>query len=733
MGELPSEPLRRNASETSVPAFRPTFSTLQNPNPGTERQPCRQEIAILKAGVVLLPTASSSSSGPTGAKNSYTLTMQAELMRLGFAMDEELYLRVSSLDEAQVIALYDDVIPLLARLVLADKEWSPMYPNFPEQVMAASDGELFWNAITHYWTFGQWRPEYPKNARPPKFEKTKFRQLEAGSETELLRVFTQLLGSNASISDHDRTILKWFVTNYGDELRSHLPKSIPFKEQLCFFAAAILESGDHGLAAEVCKTATDVLRVYTGLSGGDVSLATNTKFKSLPRGQRRTLVAILERVAKPEDLSRNLERWKRAFHSLHVGEFRKTAPCLNEMARQVREGKIRTFAGMVESALANRDIESLVKLLGSRPGELARRLDHLLRTFPCDRGTDLIRIFLERAPQVSSRLLLQLLTHFRTRGTPTERRVVFPKGNVGKSRILLKQLPALPASHVEALCSGIEKVLRDLYATREPLGKVWIDPYLKKCPVPLSLRSASEGLVTVARGTRMPISDKSTLRMFVWWIGRDVDLSCTLYDKDLQELDHISYTNLRIKGINCCHSGDITNAPGPKGAAEFIDIDIESARARKVRYIALVALDFTGVTFEKIEACHVGWMTRDHPDANEIYDPKTVEQKIDLRSPTRVAVPAVFDLEKREAIWLDLTAKSGNTRNNNVESNSATLVDLITAALSLEDKPNLHSLFTLHAQTRGELVEEREQADTVFAFDTGITPFHTAKILSDFI
>lgn len=683
--------------------------------------------------MILLPPAAATDAPGKRQASPAALAMQAEFMRFGFSMDESLYGRISELDDKTAVELYDEIVPLLARMALGDRQWLPMYPNFPRQVMEASDCELFLNAITHYWTWGEWRPEYSKETRLPKFEETKFRPLSAGDDADLMRVFTQLLGSKASISDHDRSILRWFVENYGLELRDHLPASIPFKEQLCFFAAACLNTGIGELASDCCKTATDVLRVYVGLSGGDVSLAVPTKFRSLPRPQRRLLIQMLDRVANTDDLARHLERWKRAFHSLHVGEFKKTAPHIYELAQQVRDGKIRTFSGEVEMAIVARDAEKLAKLLGSRPGQFARRLDHLLRIFPGARADSLIELFLERAPEVPSRLLLQLLAHFRTRTRESHERIVFPKGSVAKARVLLDILPALPKAQVERLCSGIEQCLIDHYASGEPLGKVWVDPFLQHCPAPLSLRSAAEGLVTVARGTRLPLTDKSTLRMFVWWIGQDVDLSCTLYSEKLRELGHISYTNLRMKGIDACHSGDITTAPAPDGAAEFIDIPIEAALKKKIRYVAMNALDFTGVTFANIEHCHVGWMTRDHPQANEVYDPKTVEQKIDLKTPTRLAMPAVFDLKRREAIWLDLAGGVKSRRPNNVESNAATLVDLVRSGLSIEDKPSLHELFTLHARARGELVDTREEADTVFAFDDGITPFHTAEILAEYL
>ena len=68
--------------------------------------------------------------------------------------------------------------------------------------------------------------------------------------------------------------------------------------------------------------------------------------------------------------------------------------------------------------------------------------------------------------------------------------------------------------------------------------------------------------------------------MFVWWKnGRsrvDIDLSAAMYDRDYRYRDTLVYYNLRNFGAH--HSGDITDAP--KGAAEFIDIDLSRCELR---------------------------------------------------------------------------------------------------------------------------------------------------------
>ena len=54
-------------------------------------------------------------------------------------------------------------------------------------------------------------------------------------------------------------------------------------------------------------------------------------------------------------------------------------------------------------------------------------------------------------------------------------------------------------------------------------------------------------------------------------------------------------------------------------------------------------------------------------------------------------------------------------------------------ALTSLAKTDLHTLFSLHAQARGQLVDDPAEADTVFAVDRGITPFDGTRIAAEFL
>ena len=82
-----------------------------------------------------------------------------------------LYQYLSSLDEDSAVAVCKKVLSLAKESVGAHVTMKAFYPNFPRQVMEASDAELYINAILHYWSFGQWTHEYVEAKRPELKEK----------------------------------------------------------------------------------------------------------------------------------------------------------------------------------------------------------------------------------------------------------------------------------------------------------------------------------------------------------------------------------------------------------------------------------------------------------------------------------------------------------------------------------------------------------------------------------
>src|SRR5262249_46822049 len=153
-------------------------------------------------------------------------------------------------------------------------------------------------------------------------------------------------------------------------------------------------------------------------------------------------------------------------------------------------------------------------------------------------------------------------------------------------------------------------------------------------------------------------------------------------------------------------SGDITSAP--EGASEFIDIDTEKIRAFGVRYLIMSVNSYTQQPFYDLPECFAGFMVRQKPNSGEIYEPKTVENKFDLTADTKICLPLIADLQKREIIWTDLAVRNHPNYRNNVLNNMSSLT-LMNKAMTSLVKPSLYDLFALHVEARGKQVDSKKE------------------------
>lgn len=670
-----------------------------------------------------------------GEKNKQIVaTMNKNIEVFGYTMSETLFDKLVHMKAKNREVVYDALVSGLKEITGADKVYNPMYPNFPESVMEKDDFELYFNAIVHYWSFGTLLPYEEKEERAPLFNTAKVKVLEAGSFDDLNDIFNNLCASKTSLSKNDVDDMI-FILNSA---KVTLPDEIPFKENAACVCRLLVDTGvdtDGSLCKKYVKTATDVLRLITAMSDGDVSLAENTKFRNLKRSERRIIMNLLAGCGNTaEDMNRYAGRWIRVGEKLHPGEFAKNeryTKAVQAFGVIRNDGKIQSFAGKVDAAVASGDVNAVVSLLKKRPGEFARRIDFLLRTFDkdADRKT-VIMGFASVTKDVSSTVLLQVREHFINKlDGSDDMRVFFPKGNLARSYYVKNdKTETIPEDAMKMIIAVCENALVNIYGNREFLGKIYIDEALKDYTVPFSLRSASKTMTAVSRGSRIAIDDSAKIiRPFIWWTNTkdniiDVDLSVAVFADDWNCLEHVSYNNLESDRFGICHSGDIING-GPvdgEGAAEFIDLDIDKALSAGARYAVFNVYNFSNESFSRMEHAAFGFMTRNDMKSGEIFEPSTVKQRMDLASATTTCIPVIFDLKERAFVWCDMALTADHVRAGfggiNVESNLPSVVVTCKAMVDVK-KPNLYDLFTFNAKARGVIIDNPDEADIRFGLD----------------
>ena len=700
------------------------------------RKVCVNEILLRRKDMIIVNVPEDEKKKDDTAR--YILSLQSNLASLGYTFSKELMEKLLCLEKDEAISFGKDLLSKLIVLKGADKEYNPMYPNFPEQVMEADEAELFLNAIIHYWTFGQVLPEYEKDARFPLVKNNRMTEIRPGTEDDLLEIFRNILSGNTSISEQDKRDITAIMNDPSmGRYEEFIPEVIPQKENCALVCGIFLENGLSHLIRPYMKTATDVLRFITAISGGDLSLTEKTIYRKMSRAERRLIMSLLSTcVNLVEDMFRYQGQWIRIGEIIHPSEFK------NPVYNKVREAfdllrsnkKPLMFAGKVEESIKQGKMEDAAELLSKRPGEFARRLDKMLRD--AEDKDEIIKTFDSIAEKVSAPVLLQVRQHFIERASEEKNdlRVFFPKGKIAMAAGVDNSLPEIRDFYCRKVVDICRKALVRKFSEKEFLGKVYVSEELKDYIVPFSQRSAAASGKVLTRGSRIPMDpEANVIRSFIWWTnepsadypeGRrvDLDLSASVYDDNWNLISHVSYTNLRDHTNRVFHSGDIVDggSSNGKGAAEFIDFDVDRI-SKNGRYVAIQVYSFSEIPFSDMANCRFGWMEREEALSGENFEPSTVQNVITPSAKSIVFIPAIFDCRERKMIWCDMSVSldhTGRYFGNNLEGNTKN-VNFVCYAMTNISKPNMYDLAKMHAEARGIPVDKREDADIIFDVSAG--------------
>jgi len=692
-------------------------------------------------------------SGGAISKNDI-LVLMADIAQLGYTLNAPAISVLETQTDEEFVIFRKHLVKTLKVMVGANVKHRPLFKKFPADI--PDDGEYFMKRIVGFFTnmfditeedavvlscghaidtrlfnlddFGACpicqhqvdELDGEDTNRIPLEDITPAKIIGLATVEDVYQIFSNLLAAKASISDSNKAVISELV-EHDQEVLAYIPIMIPMKENLALIAGLVIQHTNVAVESmkQHFKTATDVLRLAVQLSGGDVSLAVKSKFK-MTNKERKVIMGLLDNVSDPEaDMIRHRMRWVRLGHYLHIGSHQKRFPNAFKAIDTMRNNasSVATFGGTVEALLHDMrpdDIENqreLISRLAMRPGDFARRLDHLLRTV---KNTAWVTDALTAAaPKLTTPMLMALSAHFKNRSEKSEFRYFIPKGKVAKIQTIEDTRETIAFETIGSIMNIIGWELHNRFVKLDGLGDVLLDPALKNYVLPMQQRSASKSLVTVPRGSRIEIPEAPTLRMFLYWkngednYANDVDLSAVAYTEDMEYVNHLSYTNMKIEfGV---HSGDIQNAP--MGASEFVDINVEKALAKGVRYISMNVISYSGQAFDSFES-FAGVMGRTKSNSGQPYEPKTVEHKFDIGGDTRMNIPLLFDLKTREILWMDIALTT--SRYGNVENMSESSLLMVKAINTMLDtKPTMFDLFDLHARARAtsvdyERVEDKE-------------------------
>ncbi|GAA3595152.1 MXAN_6230/SCO0854 family RING domain-containing protein [Kribbella ginsengisoli] len=561
----------------------------------------------------------------------------------------------------------------------------------------------------------------------------------------------ELLARRAPLSARDRLDLTVLLAEADP---SWLPDVIPVRETRAVVLAELMPRFP-ALVDELVQTATDALRLLYVLMMADPGLRTPPlRRRSLPRAIRRTVLGRLDRLPVEllvEDMLRHERAWKRVAENLHPFEFAASYPraalafavlrktkldattpagraVLSEAARHplIRlEGSklvMSTFASRVEGALADGRPELALELLRARPGEMLRRLAQLARVMPGDSQATLVEAAATAVSDVSPVVLTAALGQVRT--PPGDLRLFFPRGGATRIWTVVDEREPLPAELAAALGGVLVGELLRRATALPRVRRAFLDEELSRLSAPGSERSASSSLLRMTRGSSQPIPEDDLLRLFLHWVepeGRrvDLDLSVAVFDEDWAFVGLCDYTRYRFDQDALVHSGDLTSAPLPLGATEFVDLDLVAVQRVGGRYVLPVVFSYNDVAFEHLERGFVGVMRQ----PSGLFDPVAVEERFDLTGPAKILLPFGIDLRTKELRWYDVNLSAAGYGHNIARYGGH--IALMAAAMEevhgAGDRVSLWELSCWHAAARTNEVVVRCADNSIVGYLRGDT------------
>jgi hypothetical protein len=638
--------------------------------------------------------------------------------------------------------------------------------------------------------------------REPSTERTIFKLLDLGVDRdgEARAFFVALCERKQALSPVDRDALVAILHEYKEAALPWLPAEIPLRENVAVVFGSLFRlcspSEVMPIAIRFMASATDVLRFIAVLSGTDGSLLGEVvdtdsewavpfrctervgtfpgetrpvpvqrrvavskriyrfRMAKLSRPLRRALLGVLESMDAEllvEDMLRHRSYWVWVGQFLHPHEYASSSPKVARAFEVIRSKSpdgtpapsFQTWNARLELAVRAKDHDAMLSVLGERPGEFARHLDHALRAADGDAIRDRIAsAFAKRLRALSTPVLLTLRSHLPARTERAAVRVFWPKSRFATGVSRADERVLLSSKSIEPLVAAIDAELLRRFATKPAFQSCMIDTELRTIVAPFNERTASRSAVSLPRGSRVTVPESKIVRMFLHWCepeeageSTDLDLSIGLYDSSWQAVGVCSYYQLKAVGkdgsLLAQSAGDLRDAPWPNGATEFVDLRCKEALANGVRYAVMVVNAYAGMPFNRLERGFAGVMLRDDPGGLH-FDPRTVELKFALDGENGVFLPLVLDLQTRELHWLDVVAK-GQLEMNNVETSSGAITKLCPELMTYFAsgvRPTMFDIALLHAAARCDRVQLRGKAAMTFVRkpDEDAASFHARLV-----
>ena len=142
---------------------------------------------------------------PTAKNDNRALAMSvvSELMQFAYLLDNKAIEMLSAASTEDIVNFHNEIVSYLKKMTGSNRNYTPFWKGFPQEVMEKSEIELWIHQIVHYMSNGTYEPNEWTKERGTAFEHSKYHTITASGEDKFLSIFTDLVSVNNSLTPDD--------------------------------------------------------------------------------------------------------------------------------------------------------------------------------------------------------------------------------------------------------------------------------------------------------------------------------------------------------------------------------------------------------------------------------------------------------------------------------------------------------------------------------------------------
>jgi hypothetical protein len=619
------------------------------------------------------------------AINHQVTTLVSNMAYYGFIPSIEVIKALNLLSEDDLVSFWQDIEATFKEITFVDKNMDDfvVYKNFPQEVLAMNEAQYWNQQLLMY--FGVANENFTEEVkqRAHSMEEKKLKVLQLAKIDSLNTIYGNLLKNTTRWSDVQEAHVKYLALDFNVAKLS--VNDFGFKENALKLMAHVYEN-NHEAVLDITD-ATDVLRFASAISGGDISLRQQVKFKKFNRPTRKYILSLLENAKNLEaDLALRKNVWKKLLSFLHPGDYKFTK--VQKAYDLLFNSQIKSFSAQIDKKVEQKD-ETIFKQLVSRSGDFIRRFHKLYEVF----GLQALEAFKQVSPELTNQQLLKFEKYLKT--INQRKNLIYPpKGNWTLAQFVENKKAKLSNEHVDELLKEIHLQLSNRLNQKLPLG-VKLDEKTQL----IKLQTNDQKLANYGRGTVFEIPENMTfIRSASYWANDPTmgntwfDNGWNFFDSEWKALGACCW-NAHSYGDGAIFSGDPTNSKDLEGkACQMIDLYLDKLQAQGVRYAVWNILAYSHICFDNAKEVLATLQWGENAEEGSLYEPSRAQMAFPITGQGYTKYIAYIDIQERKLIYIDANL-SGTV--SSAAHNTDKLAERMPAFVEyLDTLPSIYDLFS---------------------------------------